>query len=31
MVACMRKMLIILNSMAKNNAPWDPKLKTVGN
>ena len=28
-VACMRKMLIILNSMARNNAPWDPKI--VGN
>jgi transposase len=24
MVACMRKMLIILNTMARNNAPWNP-------
>lgn len=31
MVACMRKMLIILNTMAKNNAPWNPGLKTAGN
>jgi transposase len=31
MVACIRKMLIILNTMAKNNAPWNPSLKTAGN
>lgn len=31
MVACMRKMLIILNTMAKNNALWNPNLKIVGN
>ena len=30
-VACMRKMLIILNTMAKTNARWDPNFKTVGN
>jgi transposase len=30
-VACIRKMLIILNTMAKNNAPWNPSLKTAGN
>jgi transposase len=31
MVACMRKMIIILNTMTKNNAPWEPNLKTTGN
>lgn len=31
MVACMRKMLIILNTMAKTNAPWNPNFKTTGN
>lgn len=31
MVACMRKMLIILNTMTKNNAVWNPNLKTIGN
>jgi transposase len=31
MVACMRKMLIILNTMTKNNANWNPTLKTIGN
>jgi transposase len=25
-VACMRKMLIILNSMARNNSRWNPKI-----
>lgn len=30
-VACMRKMLIILNTMTKNNANWNPTLKTIGN
>jgi transposase len=30
MVACMRKMLIILNTMTKNNAVWNPNLKTNG-
>ena len=30
-VACMRKMLIILNTMAKTNAQWNPNFKTVGN
>jgi transposase len=29
MVACMRKMLTILNTMAKNNVHWNPKLKTA--
>jgi transposase len=24
-VACMRKLLIIMNAMIKNNTPWDPK------
>ena len=24
-VACMRKILVILNSMVKNNQPWEPK------
>jgi transposase len=28
MVACMRKMLTILNTMAKNNAHWNPTLQT---
>jgi transposase len=31
MVACIRKMLIILNTMAKNNEPWNPNLNIVGN
>ena len=30
-VACMRKMLVILNTMAKTNAAWNPNFKTVGN
>jgi transposase len=30
-VACMHKMLIILNTMAKTNTAWSPGLKTVGN
>lgn len=25
-VACMRKLLTIMNSMLKNNAPWNPKI-----
>lgn len=25
-VACMRKLLIIMNTMLKNNAPWSPKI-----
>lgn len=25
-VACMRKLLTIMNTMVKNNAPWNPKL-----
>ena len=24
--ACMRKLLVILNSMAKHDRPWDPAL-----
>ena len=24
-VACMRKLLTIMNAMVKNNTPWDPK------
>ena len=31
MVACMRKMLVILNTMAKNNAPWKYSPKIAGN
>jgi transposase len=31
MVACMRKMLIILNTMTKNNVAWNPAWKTTGN
>src|SRR5688500_5489870 len=30
-VACMRKMLVILNTMAKNNAHWTPAFKTSRN
>lgn len=30
-IACMRKMLTILNAMARNNTPWNPTLKVVGN
>jgi transposase len=30
-VACMRKLLVILNTMAKTNTPWNPNLKIVGN
>ena len=26
LTACMRKLLVILNSMLKNNLPWNPKL-----
>jgi transposase len=29
MVACMRKMLTILNTMAKNNTHWNPNIKTA--
>ena len=29
LVACMRKMLTILNTMAKHNVHWQPKLKTA--
>ena len=25
-VACMRKLLVILNTMLKNNEPWKPKM-----
>ncbi|MDP2002458.1 MAG: IS110 family transposase, partial [Desulfurivibrionaceae bacterium] len=25
-VACMRKLLTIMNSMLKNNEPWSPKF-----
>jgi transposase len=31
MVACMRKMLIILNTMTRNNANWNPAWKTIAN
>jgi transposase len=27
LTACMRKLLVILNSIVKNNLPWNPKLK----
>jgi transposase len=30
-VACMRKMVTILNAMARNNTPWTPALKSAGN
>jgi len=26
LTACMRKLLVILNSIVKNNLPWNPKL-----
>jgi transposase len=26
LTACMRKLLVVLNSMVKNNRPWNPKL-----
>lgn len=29
LVACMRKKLTILNTMAKNNVHWQPQLKTA--
>ncbi len=29
LTACMRKLLTILNSMVKNNTPWQPCLKTA--
>ncbi|MCH8532954.1 MAG: IS110 family transposase, partial [Saccharospirillum sp.] len=25
-VACMRKLLTIMNAMVKNNSPWHPKI-----
>jgi transposase len=28
LTACMRKLLVILNTMLKNNLPWNPKLLT---
>lgn len=28
MVACMRKLLVILNTMVKNNTTWNPNIKT---
>jgi hypothetical protein len=28
-VACMRKLLTILNVMLKENQPWNPKLQTA--
>ena len=31
MVACMRKMLIILNTMTKNHVNWNSAWKTIGN
>jgi transposase len=30
LVACMRKMLVVLNTMARNDTPWDP-LRTARN
>ena len=30
LVACMRKLLTILNSMVKNNTPWDPSFAQRG-
>jgi hypothetical protein len=29
MVACMHKLLTILNAMLKHNTAWEPKLKTA--
>ena len=29
MTACMRKLLVILNTMLKNNTPWNAQLLTV--
>jgi len=31
LVACMRKMITILNAMARSNTPWNPALHGVGN
>ena len=31
LVACMRKMITILNAMARSNRPWDPALHPAGN
>ena len=30
LTACMRKLLVILNTMLKNNLPWNPKLQPLG-
>ncbi len=30
LVACMRKLLVILNAMLKKNTPWNPQLVPVG-
>lgn len=29
LTACMRKLLVILNTMVKNNLPWNPKLQPL--
>ena len=29
LVACMRKLIVILNSMLKNHQPWNPKIQTA--
>jgi transposase len=29
LTACMRKLLVVLNSMVKNNRPWNPKLQPL--
>ena len=29
LVACMRKLIVILNSMLKNHQPWTPKIQTA--
>ena len=31
MVACMRKIVTILNAMARTNTPWTPTLNSLGN
>lgn len=31
LTACMRKLLVILNTMVKNNLPWNPKLHPLCN
>jgi transposase len=30
LVACMRKLLVIINTMLKNNALWNPQVASTG-